>query len=358
MGCIKSLICSVTAITLLISTGCSLRPENRTVELSGNLSSADSSGVFELKGLNAFKCSDESLAGWMGNELITYDKNGIYLANYKTSAYDNFVSLASGQSIAQSPVLSGNGKKLLYSITDAQGAVKWYITDSDSITSEFDLSGATGLTVRNFSWSSKGNYIYSQAAGNSFYLFDVSSQPTGYQKIRVSNLISVFDINEDGSKFLVSLFQNSADQSPALCIAGASGSVSQVLENNSLALKASFLGSDTVAILSGSYFTVIKADQTRKQSYGDVRDFALSADKNYICILKAGAGDTTDVYVGSVKNGLVSNLSLIYVGYEATPKEIFFSQDDKRVALRGYQKSPQKQGSVSYDSEITIFTFQ
>lgn len=358
MGCIKSFICSVTAVTLLISAGCSLRPENRTVELSGNPSGTDSSGVFELKGLNAFKCSDESLAGWMGNELMTYDRNGIYLINYKTNAYDNFIPLGNGQSILPSPVLSGNGKKLLYSIVEGKNASKWYITDSDSTTSDFDLNGATGLTVRNFAWSSKGNYIYTRAGGNAFYLFDVSSEPTGVQKVKLPNLISVFDIDEDGSRFLVSLYQNGGDQSPALCIASSSGSVTQVLEDNSLALKASFLDSDTVAILSGSYFSVLKTDQTRKQSYGDVRDFTLSADKNYICILKAGAGDTTDVYVGSVRNGLINNLSLIYVGYEATPKEVFFSQDDKRLALRGYQKYPQKQGSVSYESEITIFTFQ
>jgi hypothetical protein len=344
----------VTLLSVLLS-GCSIRPANSTVELR-TTATGTATGSFELKELQQFKIGEEALAGWMGNDLVTYDRSGIYRVGYKSRAYDHFVSIGSGNSIQQPPVLSSNGKKLLYCVNTSSSAA-WYIADSDKYTQSFDISLASGLAIRNFAWSPKANYIYTQSGGNYFYVFGVSDSALPIQKVRLTNLITVFDMNDLGDRYLVSLYP-SGGQSPSLCIINSIGSVIQVLDENSLALKASFVGKDSVAILSGSNLEIMKTDRSRSAQYTDVRDYVLSADQNYICLLRSNFADTTDIYIGALRSGQVVNLSQIYAGYDEMPREVFFSQDDKRIAIRGTQKTVQKQGSVTLESDIKVLTFQ
>lgn len=358
MNGIKNILLPVTAMTLILLSGCAIRPKDGTTIINSNLSYRVSNGVFELKEVTTLKSENKNLLGWRGNELEVWDKSGIYLINYKTTAFTTLLSLASGQMIGLPPILSANGKRIVFSILQKANSYDWYIADSDCETNKESLSKVIGYSTRSCLWSGKAKYICTPNSSASYCnIYDVSgSFPSQAQKIKFADLNNLFDINDQTDQLLLSQYQSS---SLSLCISNTSGSVIQVLDSNSYATKASFVSKDSVAYLSSTSFDIVKTDQLRqRQTYSDVKDYALSPDKNYICLLRNNSSDTCDVYIGSLQNGQIANLSLIYKGFDQNTKdEIFFSQDDKRVGISSYERVASK-GKTTIENTVTVLTFQ
>jgi len=356
MDHLKNTIIIISALMLLVLSGCSIRPKDGTFILESNSSSQNSKNAFDLKDIKVQDTADKTLIGWQGNGLVLYDKAGIYLFHYDTASLTPLLSVPNANLFF--PTLSNNGKKIAYTIQNDQEKPALYISDADGKTDSMNLSERTGASGKFFAWSSGGKYIYSQYTTTLYPttfagIFNVSTGSPVMLKIKESNIGKIYDIDDQSDELLLSQFQNGG---PALCVAGLDDpqSAVQIIDSNSNVVNASFLGNGGIAFLSGNTLSIVKTDQPKqKQTYSDVLRYGVSADKNYICLVETNSSGSSDIYVGDLQNGEIVNHTLVYKGFELTPDRVFFSPDDKKICISGSQK-----GTFSFDDTIMVLTLQ
>lgn len=340
----------VLLFLLLILSGCSVRPADGTYFLPSEPSASDSKGTFDLKEVKVQKLDDKmrgtKAIGWQGDELMVYNSAGIDLLNYNTASLTPLLTLSNLMCAA----LSEDGKKIAYSEIDGpKKAIALYVSDADFKTNPVQLSNT--FDGKTFSWSSGGKYLYSHnvnASGNN--VFDVSAQAPVAIKIKGAFSATLYDVEDSSNQMLLSLY---AGNSSVLYTAGFDGirSTVQTTDSGSPVSRASFLGSNQIAVLSGGTLSILNTEQ--KQTVDHVTSYGVSDDYRNICLIKTNASGSYDVYIGNLRDGAIANQTLIYKGMEAIPDSILFSPDDKKIAISGYPK-----GTPYLDDTLLILTFR
>lgn len=354
---------------LLVLAGCSMRPVDGTYQLESDATSQSSQSAFDLKEVKLQSIAQKNLVGWQGNALLLYDSAGLYSFRYDTAALTPLLSVSDGRLLYAEP--SGNGKKIAYQLLDSRNKYPIYLSDADGKTDAVNLSDRFGISWKTFAWSNGGRYLYSrtpQASGTN--VLDVSAQAPVALKIKGAQFTTIHDLDDSSGELLLSQFQ---DQSNTLYLAGfdALRGIMQTADGNSgvfsqyLALfaaqsavqtagdslaafsQASFIGGGRILVLSDGTLSIMEESQPKqKQSYSDIVKYGVSADHNDICLVKTNASGSFDIYVGSLQDGGIVNQTLLYKGFEPTPAGIFFSPDDKKIAIRGYKKEALSDGTV------------
>ena len=341
---------------LFAFSGCSIRPKDGLIYLSNDTTQANPQNSFELKNVTIQKLITRTLLGWQGNDLMVYDNTGIYLLDYRSSAQTPLISFTNKNSGVMLASLSNNGKKIFFSVARPDGNSDQYISDSDCKTNEINLSNMFGPNafafIKSVIWSNGGKYLFSPVDNGvkGYNILNANSINPVMPKINFETLATIYDIDDQSNQLLISRLDGHS-YAPTLCLADYDGSI-QNIDPNSYAVKASFISKNVISFLSGNTLSILNTTQpNQKLTYDGINSYAISSDKNYICLIKSGLSGSSDVYVGVLRNGAIANLSLLYKSADATVNGIYISPDDKRIGISANK-------TTSVDNEILVLTFQ
>jgi hypothetical protein len=351
---LKVKITIILLALLLVLSGCSARPKDGTVILNEHPSSLNQGEQFQLENIVFYDISSgKTLIGWHGNNLVLYDTSGIYLQDSQDLSLSLLFAPEGGK--LSSAVLSNNFQKVFYTVATASG-VEAYLSAADGRANAVkitDINAAKGINylsvVRQATWSDNGKYI--NVGGKAFPLLaGIYDTSTGNSALSAKTIAAdtglsgfIFDIADRQGKVLGLLSQPG---SHGLYVIGFNGQMTAKVNtaNDDLSpSKASFISDNEIVYLAGNTLNLENiaqknASSEASQVYNNVSYYALSADRKLICYVKNRGAGTSDIYVGTLRGNAIVNETLIYMGLTPSPNQIFFSADNKKIVISGYQK--------------------
>ncbi|MGI6168222.1 MAG: hypothetical protein ACOYI4_00710 [Christensenellales bacterium] len=371
----KSLALLVCLLVAFFFWACSLRPENITVILDNHQNTGDAGqSGFQPKEAYYHSISNKLVAGWQGDQLLVYDVYGAYLVNPSTG--ESTVCFETDGDPLMYLTVSEDGKHLCYLLGLGDPLLQVYLADTGFKNSQslgyiesmansdayYDIyfleELAPSLSDSSGFWSTDSKILQlpdllRNPHTGTPYLLDTDAEAILDQNAfdsleRHISSVDLLDIQDATDEFL---FFPYSEETLYVSKGQSAEPLPSTFQYGNM-LKASFLGENGVVYLSGNTMGILRRDLPgQAKIYTVVGDYALSADRSFICFTKLSDQRSYDLYLAQCKEGIVLSESLIFKDFLPDQNGIFFSPDGQNICIQG------KKGTVaaSYSASTGAF---
>ena len=163
---------------------------------------------------------------------------------------------------------------------------------------------------------------------------------------------TIYDIDDQTGRLLTSLSPKSKPGGLSVIGLDEKESVAVAATDMGDPYKASFLNGGGIVFLSGDTLYITRAGQSKpSQAFSGIGDYALSPDRNFICLVSADSSGSS-IYAAQLEDGVITNKTLVYKGFQPLPGKVFFSEDNAKLCLSGARKETPDR------SEIMVLYFK